>query len=96
MVYFTRARFENLPQQHQDIGIAVALLGKNHPVGIVATALFFGMLEYGGLTINTLVPKELVNILQAIIILSMIILSKIFDGLVFRWTQKRLAEQQYA
>jgi len=78
------------------IGIAVALLGKNHPVGIIIAAMFFGMLEYGGLTINTLVPKELVNILQAIIILSMIILTKIFDAQVFRLTQKRFAEQQYA
>ena len=63
------------------IGIAVALLAKNDPIGIIFTAFFFGTLEYGSLTINTLVPKELSNILQAIVILLMIGLPKILD----RW-----------
>lgn len=51
------------------LGIAVALLGRNHPVGVVIAALFFAALSYGGLVINTEVPKELVEILQAIVIL---------------------------
>jgi len=51
------------------IGIAVALLGRNHPLGVVIAALFFAALSYGGLVINTEVPKELVEILQAIVIL---------------------------
>ena len=51
------------------LGIAVALLGRNHPAGIVVAALFFAALSYGGLVINTDVPKELVEILQAIVIL---------------------------
>jgi simple sugar transport system permease protein len=66
------------------IGIAVALVGRNHPLGIALAALFFGVLEYGGLTINTMVPKELVNILQAIVILFVIILSKLFS----RWSMQ--------
>jgi simple sugar transport system permease protein len=51
------------------LGIAVALLGRNHPAGIILAALFFAALSYGGLVINTDVPKELVEILQAIVIL---------------------------
>ena len=51
------------------LGIAVALLGRNHPVGVVVAAVFFAALSYGGLVINTEVPKELVEILQAIVIL---------------------------
>ena len=51
------------------IGIAVALLGRNHPVGVTVAALFFGALAYGGLVINARVPKELVEILQALVIL---------------------------
>ncbi len=51
------------------LGIAVALLGRNHPAGIVLAAVFFAALSYGGLVINTDVPKELVEILQAIVIL---------------------------
>jgi simple sugar transport system permease protein len=51
------------------LGIAVALLGRNHPAGIVVAALFFGALSYGGLVINQRVPKELVEVLQALVIL---------------------------
>jgi simple sugar transport system permease protein len=51
------------------LGIAVALLGRNHPLGVIVAALFFAALGYGGLVINSIVPKELVEILQAIVIL---------------------------
>jgi len=51
------------------LGIAVALLGRNHPAGVVIGALFFGALSYGGLVINQQVPKELVEVLQALVIL---------------------------
>lgn len=52
------------------MGIAVALLGRNHPLGIIAAALLFGTLSQGGLAVNSLVPKELVDVLQAVIILT--------------------------
>ena len=45
------------------IGIAVALLGRNHPLGVVVAALFFGALSYGGLVVNQRVPRELVEVL---------------------------------
>jgi simple sugar transport system permease protein len=51
------------------LGIAVALLGRNHPVGVMIAALFFGALSYGGLVINQRVPRELVEVLQALVIL---------------------------
>ncbi|HEU4733542.1 MAG TPA: ABC transporter permease [Kofleriaceae bacterium] len=52
------------------MGIAVALLGRNHPAGIVLAALLLGTLSHGGLAVSELVPKELVVILQAVIILT--------------------------
>jgi len=52
------------------MGIAVALLGRNHPAGIVAAALLLGTLSHGGLAVAEQVPKDLVQILQAIIILT--------------------------
>lgn len=52
------------------MGIAVALLGRNHPIGIIAAALLFGTLSQGGLAVSEFVPKELVDVLQAVIILS--------------------------
>jgi len=51
------------------LGIAVALLGRNHPAGVVVAALFFGALSHGGLVINQRVPRELVDVLQALVIL---------------------------
>jgi simple sugar transport system permease protein len=51
------------------MGIAVALLGRNHPAGVIVAALFFGALSHGGLAISQRVPKELVDVLQAIVIL---------------------------
>src|SRR5919205_1543085 len=53
-------------------GIAVALLGRNHPVGVLLSAILFGALIRSGLFIDIFtdhVSKDLVVILQAIIIL---------------------------
>ncbi|HEX4417944.1 MAG TPA: ABC transporter permease, partial [Kofleriaceae bacterium] len=52
------------------MGIAVALLGRNHPAGIVVAALLMGTLQHGGLAMAEQVPKEIIQILQAIIILT--------------------------
>ncbi len=54
------------------MGIAVALVGRNHPAGIVAAALLFGTLSQGGLAVSQFVAKELVDVLQAVIILALI------------------------
>ena len=51
------------------LGIAVALIGRNHPLGVIVAALFFGALSFGGLVINQRVPKELVEMLEALVIL---------------------------
>jgi general nucleoside transport system permease protein len=52
------------------LGIAVALVGRNHPLGVVLAALFFATLSQGGLAIHALVPKQMVEVLQGIVILS--------------------------
>ncbi len=52
------------------LGIAVALVGRNHPIGIIFAALLFATLSQGGLAVNALVPKQLVDILQAVVILA--------------------------
>ena len=53
-------------------GIAVALLGRNHPVGVILASLLFGALLRGGLFVDIFtehVSKDLVLVLQGIIIL---------------------------
>lgn len=52
------------------LGIAVALVGRNHPIGVVLAALFFATLSQGGLAIHAEVPKQIVDILQAIVIIA--------------------------
>lgn len=51
-------------------GIAVALVGKSHPAGVVAAAFLFGALQNGAVEIDmmTLFPRELILVLQALII----------------------------
>lgn len=71
------------------MGIAVALLGNNNPFGIILSSLLFGMLEYGGLVINTMVPKELVSILQAIVIIFVISSNKIFRRVIINFIKKK-------
>lgn len=50
-------------------GIAVALLGRGRPVGMLAAAILFGTLEQAGLAINATVPKDAVGVLIAVVIL---------------------------
>lgn len=52
------------------LGIAVALVGRNHPAGIVLAALLFATLSQGGLAVNALVPKQMVDVLQAVVIIA--------------------------
>ena len=52
-------------------GIGVALLGRNHPVGVVLGALIFGALASGGqqMQFDTQVPLDLTSVLTAVILL---------------------------
>lgn len=68
------------------LGIAVALLGRNHPLGVLIAALFFGALGYGGLVANQRVPRELVDVLEALVILFAISAQAVFERLARRWS----------
>ncbi|MBI1765071.1 MAG: ABC transporter permease [Acidobacteria bacterium] len=68
-------------------GIAVALLGRNHPVGIVLAAILFGALIRGGLFVDIFtdkVSKDLVQVLQAIIIL-LVAMEALFRSGLKQW-----------
>lgn len=53
------------------LGIAVALLGRNNAFGVVLAGLLFGALSAGGTQVDTMtmVPREVIDIIQAIIII---------------------------
>jgi general nucleoside transport system permease protein len=57
------------------LGISVALLARNDPLGIIAAALLFGYLDRGAEGIQTFasVPREVITILQALIILAIVV-----------------------
>jgi simple sugar transport system permease protein len=54
------------------LGIAVALVGRNHPAGVLVAALLFATLSQGGLAVNAVVPKQMVDVLQAVVILAVV------------------------
>ncbi|KIT17658.1 ABC transporter permease [Jannaschia aquimarina] len=54
------------------VGIAVALMGRSHPVGVALAALLFGMLYQGGAELEFEIPgisREMVIVIQALVIL---------------------------
>jgi ABC-type uncharacterized transport system permease subunit len=55
-------------------GIAVALVGRNHPVGVGLGALLWGFMERSAQRLDLEgVPKEIVTIMQATIVLSVVV-----------------------
>ena len=52
-------------------GIAVALLGRNTPLGVLLAALFFGALANGGAMIQLFsdIPIDLINLLQGTVMI---------------------------
>lgn len=67
------------------IGIAVALIGRNHPLGIVFAALLFGFLIQGGSEISFTYPnisREMVLVIQGLIILFSGALNYLFSPLL--------------
>lgn len=71
-------------------GIAVALLGRLHPIGIVVAALLFGFLDAvaGPLQVEG-IPQSIVSVIQAIILLTVVIVNEV----VGRWMDRRTAEK---
>lgn len=54
------------------VGIAVALMGRNHPIGIVLAAILFGALYQGGSELSFDMPtinRDLVVVIQGLVIL---------------------------
>jgi general nucleoside transport system permease protein len=69
-------------------GIVVALLGRNSPFGALLAAILFGALRSGGATMEmfTNVPRDLVDILQAVIIFFIAV------DFTITWWRKRRAD----
>ncbi len=77
-------------------GIGVALIGRNNPYGVVLGALLFGVLEFGGFSASVQsggrVPREIIMILKAIILIFVVISGEITKRLMV-FLQKRRGGQ---
>ncbi len=63
------------------VGIAVALMGRNHPIGIVLAALLFGLLYQGGTELSFAKPeinRDMIVVIQGLVILFMGALEQTF------------------
>ncbi|MGH2677703.1 MAG: ABC transporter permease [Actinomycetota bacterium] len=71
-------------------GIAVAFLGRNSPLGIVIAAIAIGLLNRGedGLALVTELPREIVIILEGLLILSVVVAYQITRRIVLRRRQR--------
>ena len=56
-------------------GIAVALVGRNHPGGVAVAAVLFGWLDSAAPILDVVgdTPREIVSILQGVVVLSAVV-----------------------
>ena len=81
------------PTQLGFLGIAVALLGRHHPIGIVVSALLFGFLDSTSAQLQLAdIPSSIVKLIQAITVLTVVIINEA----TIRWLNKRTAERTAA
>jgi len=76
-------------------GISVALLGRNHPIGMAVSALLWGYLNQlsNGLQIGAGVSDRLVLIIQGIIVLSVVVAYEVVRRARLRLEQGRVARE---
>jgi general nucleoside transport system permease protein len=63
------------------VGIAVALMGRSHPLGIVLAAMLFGLLYQGGTELSFAKPaisRDMIVVIQGSVILFMGALEQVF------------------
>jgi ABC-type uncharacterized transport system permease subunit len=77
-------------------GIAVAFLGRNHPAGIAVAAVLLGMLARGqdGLAVTTDLPREILIILEGMLILAVVIAYEIARRRALRRRQREVRAEE--
>ena len=76
-------------------GIAVALLGRNNPVGIAFGALIFAFLSEQATLLNILagISPDIVNVTQGVIVLAVVIAYEVVRRYRVRLEQSQVADQ---
>ncbi len=71
------------------LGIAVALLGRNNPLGIAFGALLFGFLDRAALSLQFAgIPSQVVTIIQGTIVLAVVIANEVARRIAIRQAQR--------
>jgi ABC-type uncharacterized transport system permease subunit len=97
LLFFSHAYTLDFPQDLGFTGIAVALVGRNHPVGIALAALLFGFIDRSALILDlNNVPKEITQIMTGIIILSVVIAYEVVRRLIEAQEVRAAAERTRA
>lgn len=83
----TFALYEDLSPGHGYTAIAVALLAGLHPIGVIGTAFLFGVLEGGASAMQRSagVPAAWVGGVQALVILSVLVMDRVVRRWMERW-----------
>lgn len=80
------------PSGYGFTGIAIALLGRNHPVGIALGALLWAFLDKSAVALDVVgVPREIVLIMQGLIVLSVVVAYEVVRRADLRGEQRRVA-----
>jgi simple sugar transport system permease protein len=84
----------NSPTGYGFTGIAIALLGRNHPVGIAFGAVLWAFLDKSALALDNVgVPREIVLIMQGSVVLSVVVAYEIVRRYELAAEQRRVAER---
>jgi ABC-type uncharacterized transport system permease subunit len=76
------------------IGIAIALLGRNHPIGIAFGALLWSFLDRSAQILDLeQIPKEIVTIMQGVSVLAVVVAYEVVRRVRRRSEQSRVGEQ---
>ncbi|MFF5975949.1 ABC transporter permease [Streptomyces sp. NPDC012769] len=74
--------------------IAIALLGRNHPVGIFFAALLFAFLDKASSSLDVAgYPKEITQIMQGIIVIAVVVSYELVRRYGLRRQQQKVGEQ---
>jgi len=84
----------NAPQGYGFTGIAIALLGRNNPVGIAAGSLLWAFLDKAALALDNIgVPREIAVIMQGVTVISVVIAYEIVRRYGLAAERRRVAAE---
>jgi simple sugar transport system permease protein len=73
------------------IGIGIALLGRNHPIGVAAAALLWAALDRSAIILDLEeIPKEIVTIMQGVVVLAVVVAYELANRVSRRVQQRRV------